>query len=80
MYILGPSWALFEFSWKKDYQFLNIPIIYHCTKKPKKTDEPFLRKVPTQRQSVRQTDRQLWFYRGLSGRRGSNKRTSELNL
>ena len=38
-----------EFSWKKDCQFLNNPIIYHRAKNQKKTNEPFLSKMPNWR-------------------------------
>ena len=49
---------------KKLSQFLNIPIIYHRHKKPEKTNEPFLRKMPNWRMN-RRTDRQQWFFRTL---------------
>ena len=48
--ILGPIWSILgknKFSWKTRLcQFLNIPIIYHHAKNQKKTNEPFLRKMP----------------------------------
>ena len=68
-----PNLGKNEFSWKKRLsQFLNIPIIYHRPKKPEKTDEPFLRKMPNWRMN-RRTDRQMWFFRTLRRTRGPIK-------
>ena len=46
-------------------QFLDIPIIDHCTKNQKKLLSYFWEKHQTDGQMDRQTDRQWWFYRTL---------------
>ena len=58
--ILGPFYPNLgknEFSWKKQlYQFLDIPIIYHCTKNQQKLLSNFRGKHQTDGQTDRQRD------------------------
>ena len=47
MALFAQIWAKIKFPWKNELcWFINMLIIYHGAKNLKKTNEPFLRKIP----------------------------------